>query len=73
MAPVLFPDTGERGERSQLDRRPREREGGREKRLEGMPTLVPLLQLLLVKVCRLLQFDQLLLRELGLSVVCVVY
>lgn len=31
-------------------------------------TLVPLLQLLLVKVCGLLQFGQLLLRELGLSV-----
>lgn len=34
-------------------------------------TLVPLLQLLLIKVCRLLQLDQLLLRELGLSIVVV--
>lgn len=33
-----------------------------------MRTLVPLLQLLLVKVCGLLQFGQLLLRELGLSI-----
>lgn len=33
-----------------------------------MRTLIPLLQLLLVKVCGLLQFGQLLLRELGLSV-----